>query len=75
MLFQVLVDLHEINQRPAETVQLVDDDGVDLPGFNISQELLQGRAVGIAAGEAAARQALPQILDRLATYSHLQLAV
>jgi len=39
-----------------------------LTGFTCAEEI-------IAAGEAAARQALPQILDRLATYSHLQLAV
>ena len=39
-----------------------------LTGFTCAEEI-------IAAGEEAAREALPQIRDRLATYARLQMAV
>jgi len=38
--------LGEVGQRPRQTVDLVDDDDVDLPGANIIQQLLKVGAVG-----------------------------
>ena len=42
--------LGEVGQRPRQTVDLVDDDDVDLPGANIIQQLLKVGAVGGPAG-------------------------
>jgi hypothetical protein len=48
-----LDQLGEVGQRARETVDLVDNDDVDLSGFHVGQQLLQGRAIGRAAGIAA----------------------
>jgi hypothetical protein len=42
--------LGEIGQRPRQTVDLVDDDDVDLAGADIIQQLLKVGAVGGPAG-------------------------
>ena len=48
-----LHQLGEVGQGTGEPVDLVDHDDVDLPGPDILQEPLQGRAVGRSAGIAA----------------------
>ena len=53
MLVEQFDQLGEVGQRAGQAVDLVDDDDIDLPAPNILQQSLQGRAVGIAAGEAA----------------------
>ena len=53
VLIEQLDQLGEVGQRAGQAVDLVDDDDVDLAGSHILQQPLQGRAVGIAAGEAA----------------------
>ena len=53
MLVEQLDQLGEVRQRPGQPVDLVDDDDVDLAGLNVLQQPLQGRAVDVAAGEAA----------------------
>ena len=45
--------LGEVGQRSRQTVDLVDDDDVDLPGANIIQQLLKVGAVGGPAGVSA----------------------
>jgi hypothetical protein len=45
--------LREVEERPAQAVNFVDNDRVDLPGFNVGQQPLERRAVHVAAGEAA----------------------
>ena len=40
----------EVGERAGEAVDLVDHDHVDLAGLDIGQQLLQGRAVEVAAG-------------------------
>ena len=47
-----LDQLGEVRQRTGQAVDLVDDDDVDLSGSDVGQQPLQGRAIGIAAGEA-----------------------
>ena len=42
--------LGEVGQRPRQTIDLVDDDDVDLAGADIVQQLLKVGAVGGAAG-------------------------
>jgi len=53
----------EVQQRPAEAVDLVDDHAVDLPGLGVFEKPLEDRAFHISAGEpaivVAIRQALP----------------
>ncbi|MNJ47966.1 hypothetical protein D3C77_431440 [compost metagenome] len=46
---EALDDSGEVGQGPGETVDLVDDDGVDEAGVHLSQQALQGRPVHIAA--------------------------
>src|SRR5215216_5923978 len=53
MLVEQLDELGKVSQRAAQAVDLVDDNDVDLLGPHIFQQSLQGRAVGIAAREAA----------------------
>ena len=53
VLIEQLDQLGEVRQRAGQTVDLVDDDDVDLPGPHVLKQPLQRRAVGIAAGEAA----------------------
>ena len=53
VLVEQLDELGEVRQRAGQAVDLIDDDHVDLAGPYVLQEPLQGRAVGIAAGEAA----------------------
>ena len=52
MLVEQLHQLGEVGERPGEAVDLVDHDDIDLAGPHVCQEPLQGRPVGIAAGEA-----------------------
>jgi hypothetical protein len=53
LFVEELDELCEISQRTGQPVDLVDDDHIDLAGFDILEEPLQGRAVQGAAGEAA----------------------
>ena len=53
MAVEQLDQLGEVGQRAGQTVDLVDDDDVDLSGADIVQQALQGWAVGVAAREAA----------------------
>ena len=57
------------SRRAAQPVDLVDDDAVDLAGFDVGQQALEGRAVHVAAGEPTVVVALgqaPPALVRLA---------
>ena len=45
-----LDQLGEVGQRAGQAVDLVDHDHVDLAGLDILQQLLEGRAVEVAAG-------------------------
>jgi hypothetical protein len=45
-----LDDSREVEQGPAESVDLVDHDAVHRPSLDRRQEPLQGRAIHIAAG-------------------------
>jgi hypothetical protein len=45
-----LNQLGEVRQRPCQTIDLVDDDDVDLPGADIVQQLLKVGAIGGPAG-------------------------
>ena len=45
-----LDQLGEVRQRPRQTIDLVDDDDVDLPGANVVQQLLKVGAMGGPAG-------------------------
>ena len=47
-----LDQLEEIEHRAGKPVNLVDDDDVDLAGFDVGQQALEGRAVERAAGHA-----------------------
>ena len=53
MLIEQLDQLGKVGERTGQAVDLIDDDDVDLAGPDILQQTLQGRAVGIATGEAA----------------------
>ena len=53
MLVEELDQLGEVRQRAGQTVDLVDHDNIDLASSHIIEQALQGRAVGIAAREAA----------------------
>ena len=53
MLFQQLYHPGEVDQRAAQAVDLVDDDAIHPPGSDVRNEAFEGRAVHIAAGEAA----------------------
>ena len=53
MLVEQLDELCEIGERPGQAVDLVHHDDVHLAGTDIVQQTLQGRAVGVAAREAA----------------------
>ena len=46
-------ELGEVGERTGQPVDLVNHDDIDLAGFDVGQEPLQGRAVGRAAGIAA----------------------
>ena len=45
--------LGKIGQGARQAIDLVDDNDIDPVGSNVSEEMLQGRAVGGSAGEAA----------------------
>lgn len=49
---QAAAQTGKIVDRTADAVEPVDQNFVDEPGFRISQQLLQGRAVDILAGKA-----------------------
>ncbi len=53
VLVEQFDQLGKVGQRAGQAIDLVDDDDVDLAGSDIVQQPLQGRAVGVAAGEAA----------------------
>jgi hypothetical protein len=53
-------ELGKIGQGARQAVDLVDDDHVDFAGLHILEETLQGRAVGVAAGEVAVVVLAPQ---------------
>ena len=50
MGIEQLDQLGEVRERPRKTVDLVDDDDVNLPGADVVQQLLKVGAVGAAAG-------------------------
>jgi hypothetical protein len=52
-LSKVFHDAGEIQQRPAEPVDLVDHDAVHFPGFDVGDEPPQGRPIHVAAGKAS----------------------
>ena len=53
MLIEKFDQLGKIGERTGQTIDLIDDDDVDLAGADIIQQTLEGGAVGIATGEAA----------------------
>jgi hypothetical protein len=53
VLIEQLDELGEVSQRAGQTIDLVDNDDVDLSSLHILKQPAQRRAVGIAAGEAA----------------------
>src|SRR5215467_16377632 len=53
MAVEQLDELGEVGQRAGQAVDLVDDNDLDLAGFHVGQEPLQGRALGRTAGIAA----------------------
>ena len=53
VLIEKFDQLGKIGERTGQAIDLVDDDDVDLAGADIVQQTLEGRAVGIATGEAA----------------------
>src|ERR1700694_1854331 len=50
MRIEQLDEFGEVPQRPCQTVDLVDNDDVNLPGTDIVQQSLQVRSVGRPAG-------------------------
>jgi hypothetical protein len=48
------MDVEEVQQRAAEPIKLVDNDGINKPGFHIGQQPLQGWT-----GRAASREQVP----------------
>jgi hypothetical protein len=59
---QDLDDLCEIDEGPGETIDLVDDDGVDLPRLDVCEESRQRGALQRAARVAAVFVAGPDEL-------------
>jgi hypothetical protein len=53
MLVEQLDELCEVRQGPGQTVDLVDNDDVNLACPYVLQQSLQGRPVGVATREAA----------------------
>ena len=53
MGIEQLDQLGEVRQRPRQTVDLVDNDDIDLPGADIVQQLLKVGTVGGPAGVSA----------------------
>src|SRR5690242_2327482 len=53
MLVEQLDELGEVRQGPGQTVDLVDNDDVNLACPYVLQQSLQGRPVGVATREAA----------------------
>ena len=53
MLVEQLHQLGEVSQRAGQTVDLVDDDDVDLAAADVAQHLSQRRAVEGGAGQTA----------------------
>ena len=53
MLFEGLHEPGEIQERPAEAVDPLDDDAVDLAGLDVGQQAGECRPVEVAAGETA----------------------
>jgi hypothetical protein len=50
MAIEQLHELGEVGQRAGQPVDLVNHDDIDLAGFHVCQQPLQGRAVGRASG-------------------------
>ena len=57
----------EIEQRPAEAVELINHDAIDLPGLDCSDKTLHRRAVHVPAGVAAVVEVIMQCLPALAS--------
>ena len=55
-------DAGEVQQRPAQAVDLVDHHAVDLSGLDVGHQPLQCRPVHVAAGEAAVVVAVGEAL-------------
>ena len=53
MLLEILHDLQEVQERPAEPVQLVAGDDVHTACLHVLEDPLEGRAVCISAGVTA----------------------
>ena len=51
MLFQHSPDLAEVRNGAGKAIQTIDNDSGDLPGLHRFHQLLEGRAVGVLAGE------------------------
>ena len=51
VLIEKFDQLGKIGERTGQTIDLIDDDDVDLAGADIIQQTLEGGAVGIATGE------------------------
>ena len=49
------MELQEVEKRPAQSIQLVDDDGIEPICFDVAEELLQGGAIDVATAEAGVR--------------------
>ena len=48
-----VVQFGEVGERAGEPVDLVDDDQIDLAGLDVRNQLVQGGAVDVAAGESS----------------------
>ena len=60
MLVEDLDQLGKVGQRARQPVDLVDDDDVDHPSANVSQQLLEAWPLHVAAREATIVVAFPQ---------------
>ena len=61
--FMLLEGLHhagEVEQRAAQAIDLIDDDAIDLAGFDVGHQTLESGPVHVAAGEAAVVVAVGQ---------------
>jgi hypothetical protein len=59
MGFEQFDQLGEVSEGAGKTIDLVDDHGVDLPGFDVGEKLPEGRALQTAAAESAVVVAVP----------------
>src|SRR5271157_1539564 len=59
MFVECFDELCEVGKRAGETVDLVDNDNVDLASPDLVQQILQGRAIQRSAGQAAVVESIP----------------